>query len=404
MFDTNGSGGFVWRQPISDWSLEGDDFGSHEQRVQLYVDVPGGISTVFGVVNNQGDPDPNTPGSNEALAIRAILGYPRSIVDFTKNRGDAGRITLSRVLPANHPKYPWLYANHIHVTRYQASGKQIIAPSGPYATYSYSRLLVDFVPLDYDVRSDAQVATSPNANGVAVPQEFNRFVQWPGNIDGVEQLVLAGGTFKLVPGQGIAVNAATPFPQGSILKIPTRKVYAYWHQIPQYGLIDRYGTLNSNIRSLIGRVNNTFWPDPITGYPPGTLLFLGANPRRFHAPVSPVYMTNFPTLDGDIGNNALLSNDPRNPPCPRVYVVEFSFLMRDPPVPLDQAPGDGGADGVPPGARPRGHNIFPYLRTGAASDYRNSFYLYTSDGKITGQTLLPFGDFNRIFQLTDAQG
>jgi hypothetical protein len=212
---------------------------------------------------------------------------------------------LSRIPPAQHPEYPWMYATNVELIRGEgayrddaraivqlgnglpapnpaAGGEPLTQPmieyfdSGTNSGNLSSLVAVTYRNLDYEVRADAELAALPTAQGelernvIREPDGSASFLPLPtGTIAFVKQD--PNGNPK--PPAEVVAGAIIPDVASNIVLFQEELAYT-WVDVPD---VDWLG-----ISLCVGKVNDaTFdgakgWPS----YKPGTLLCMGPKRRR----------------------------------------------------------------------------------------------------------------------------
>ncbi len=366
---------YKWRCVADSEGPETNSFDAGDSQATMLIDVD---------LTN-----PSPPGVTLPQVIADIIGYPSVYwptaaqiqaagqAGFTAiaslSAGGTGGV-LSRKLPWQHPRFPWMWAmkiGSVQGRQFKAKkwstvplvsfGGSLTAGGGvsiPFSEYGYYRINILFTIPPYNVLSDAQVGTNP-ANLIA-GEEWNRFVSIEADT-GEENISRPGSTLRWsriggsLPFGQAAVNG---IPFGMIVRTPKIMYTWTWHNVPGWGLLGpkNWGTPKNLIRG-IGKVNSSFWPgdavSTLSSAPPYTLLFLKPKWIPENAPVDPT------RLGIGSGFNAYTSYSPRT----------YKVLM--PVVYFDPDPNPGMTADNRPWPRP-GHN-------GAPNPSDGYFYFVTTD-------------------------
>ena len=290
------------------------------------------------------------------------LGFSYSIPDPNNppSANSNGGGILIRTLPAQHPEFPWLYAQSARLVRgigawanspyvgpqdscgniAQASGnlpKGYVANPLPMIAYfdqptgsdaNSAMYAVTYQPVDYEIRQTAD----PLAG------ELSRFVSRTFTFSSKAQIIPASRLYFTFGG---GKNFQVPEPGVWIFN--AQEITYVWHDIPDLPL--------AAIGSCVGKVNSVPF-DGAPGYDlygPGTLLCLAPETRRKRNVVGRI-----------------------------VWDITYKFLHVD----------NGDA------TTSRGHNYFPYFNNLGNS---LSFEHATLDGTDSGQELYARTDFNTLF-------
>jgi hypothetical protein len=262
----------------------------------------------------------DVPSDQVSAWITACLG-------FAKKGG--GQNQIIRQLPAQHPRFGWLWCAGCDAEGLAPTGQDTFSPD--VATYKRWRTRLHWESPPYNILPDG------------LP-EYNRFLTLTNVSSDSTAIKRNSGSFAFSP------NAPTGFSNGAainesygVAQIVTRIAYEYiWVQVPDDGLYDGggfdSGGVEKNILSCIGTVNNV----EFFGKPPGTLLFSSYKPIPRTNPIDP---TTFGLPNGKV---------------PRTWDVQLRFIYFNPPSGEPQgdspdSPGPGGA---------LGHNLVPHPNDG----------------------------------------
>lgn len=229
---------------------------------------------------------------------------------------------LSRVIPVQHPKYPWLYCTSLELVQgvgawlydancpvadgagnpilggaiLDAGGNVVVdpntgeplatavAPAIPFVFYAAgqggtftdgaARVVLTYRALPYEVRTDEEVAALGDGSG-----ELSRYVHREETYAVQAQPIPATAQFTITDPQAPPGIAGTQFPGNPTIIQPTAELVYTWHSVPDRP-IQAY--LN-----CVGRVNSNPFDSPSWGgvmtYPPGTLLCMAWRTERRRA-------------------------------------------------------------------------------------------------------------------------
>lgn len=230
----------------------------------------------------------NGPWGNRKDFIDYLLGYSTAELDVL-----SGNYFLSRIVPAQHPEFPWLYA--IEVEELQGVGaytnnpnafvqdalgnpvvQQVFDPergkipaviplgiihyydSSSLRDTSSCTLRVTYRHRAYEVRNDEDAYKQPTRElSRCVTREYH---------PAIEHLGLSRLTGRMFYSEGPAGTKGSNIPEGGVMRIPTMQLTMTWHQVPDLP----WGAF----QNCTGKINlNKF--DGAPGYrefPAGTLL------------------------------------------------------------------------------------------------------------------------------------
>jgi len=279
--------------------------------------------------------------------VQWALGWTFSIPSAT----NPGQGQLVRLLPAQHPEFPWLFAMHVklvkglgawtnnpYVGAQDECGNVATDPVTGYAVNPIPMICyfdeatgldthsclyaVDYEAVDYEIRD-----TSYLPNG-----EMSRWVTKSFTFSS-KALSVPSNRLQFADGSG-------PIPEPGIQILGSQEWTYLWRQVPDVPW--------SAIQNSVGGVNNApFDGDPgWPSFPTGTMLCLSPETIRHRGPTGRI-----------------------------VWDVAYKFLYFD--------PNPGG---------PSGHNYFPKI-----SGSTLTWVLGTMDGTTTGQTLYPSVDLTKLF-------
>lgn len=241
--------------------------------------------------------------------VPSVLGYP-----VLKNN-----MAVSRVIPAQHPLFIWMYAVKIvNVEGVQFKGKN--SPSNPIAAYTYYKVTVLYKSLPYRILQDTQLEDDGG------PWEWDRFVVKKNK---PISDIIQGASTSWKWGPGATSTGELMFPVSRRIS----KLYMSWTwcQVPEWAILTA-DSFPTNLLTVNNNVNLALdmgvWGTTLfAGCLPGT-LFLDSFELEPHESPCPA--------------SILWSGVPGGSP-PRVYNVTYNMLYFNP-------------DTVGP---PYGHNLQP---------------------------------------------
>ncbi len=250
------------------------------------------------------------PWSLRQKAVRGLLGYSIRSVDPV-----SGQPVIKRFIPMAHPDWqqplaplgdtggPYLWAQRCSLAGIKPEGPNLTLDA---AIYDRVRITTEYSTLPYNVLSDESM-TGAGWTRLAGPGNFivdeatlRRFVTRK-STPGADYTTIApgpqGSSYKYVtPG-------APPVTVGIGRMLPNANVQITWYGIPEDCVPSGYVNPNisigapGSIEISLGKVNsiqfpprgagNAFFPPGaalITGWPIGTLLFMGADLKPFISP------------------------------------------------------------------------------------------------------------------------
>lgn len=311
----------------------------------------------------------NLRPNDGAIAIPNLIGPIRDILGASIYSN--GLLTrMSRILPLQHPLFPWMFATEITSIqgRGQASGvrayhRRADTHGVNWQYYRQYRFVVVFSGVKYAVKKDEGTEQS----------ELYRYVERYHQL-GLENIIRPGNSFRWVNGTPPA-GATIPF--GFVARAPKGVLTYVWKNVTRFGLFGANGVSKpKRILDGLGKVNETTFD----GYPPGQLLML---PPKFVvncAPYSVITSTTGPTVGRGTADMNL------------TYDVEMPFSFIDPPL-----AGNFNYQLAPLYKR-GGHNLFP-PPPGAQ---RHFWYPATRTGANDSDSLYQPYDFHRLFTLMGA--
>jgi hypothetical protein len=259
--------------------------------------------------------------------------------------------TFDRKPPVQHPYLPHLRATEIVSARGHAwSDKRSTISGIAHSGYELCIVTIAFTQPHYRILTDSDL----DATYGAPRQEYRRWLTWtiePGH----ETLSKPEGENRYA--EGTAGDPQGNPVRGSTAQFLQRSTVCFrWLQIPRYGLFSAGGEgPPNNIMNGLGKINSAVFP-PTTGFPAGTLLLEGARFTEIEAPHKDSV-------------NGIVATAPR-----LAYNIDLFCVFRDPPH----------------FGTTRGWNLAP-------APGKTSWYLITSDGLVTGTTLLQSYDFTQLF-------
>lgn len=294
-----------------------------------------------------------------AGAYSKIVGY-----SFLSNPAqlDVGGVKrLQRIIPLQHPIFPWLWATKIA----QAQPIQFTGPTvgvaDSYAAFSIMRLHILFQSLPYVVLSDRDLLdTDPFGRGQGHADESLRFVEKRSSVS-LQTLEVPQGSLKYIAKPAGATWSTIQ--QRQYQRVMHRRLDWTWHKVAETYLMLTNTEKPKNLDACVGFVNLNSWQ----GYNPGTLLCIPYELEPEEAPTDPV-------------NVGLPAGYP-----PRLWKVKLHLDYFEPPT-------DPGV--VYPGTiAGYGWNLLPAPQL--STPY---WYPASSDGTVGGTLLYQGVDFNKIFQ------
>ncbi len=284
---------------------------------QSVDDGKGAISGSFSVNQSTATEEWDIYQSQWQTFVAMILGY-----SVSGGRGGG----IRRTLPRQHPQFVNMYASRV-------SNTQGIAPTGTSARMidggKAGALTAEWQLLRCTIQYETpSYLITPNVNA-----EWQRYLMLSvaPTVEFVQKRIgcflFAAGT----PGNG---GKAIPDSGGSALIYSKTRLTFTWVQVPDFGLFEGgfgSGGRSLNIENGLAKVNLTTF----MGYPPGTLLLEGWNPRPHYYPT---------TIPGNVGISA------------RLWDVDLIISYFDPPT-------DPTFIATYPTA-PRGHNLVPHPTNG----------------------------------------
>jgi hypothetical protein len=215
-------------------------------------------------------------------AITEILGSVK--------RGTDGR--LVRGEPSSHPTFRWMLANRI--SNIQGVGKPVkkvaafagnnSAVHSYYAEYPEYLFTVEFLHQPWVSRDDSQIQVKKGVwfdGEVTAPkntvwaEEWRRFTSHetsPG-----AELVTATYGFQKFRTQGATAPNGFTYPGAPKVVVGKSQLRLQWNYVPMSLIEDD----KSPIIKYLGRVNQTEWKTSWATYPPGSLLYVGVEVRRY---------------------------------------------------------------------------------------------------------------------------
>lgn len=197
--------------------------------------------------------------------VRQILGWSQTNADNT----------LTRNLPARHPRFYWLWAQKVSsINLLSFTGK---APGGggaaQYADYNYAIITIQFWSPPYEILPDGK----PGG-------EYQRYITK--QFQPTTEVLTLTGQFQFTPGNG-APLIQTASPMG--LVITKMRIVMKWFQVPDDFVFSAGGSNNggtpTGIINGIGKVNNAAF----MGYPANTLLLEAPQFEPVNQPCEPTY-------------------------------------------------------------------------------------------------------------------
>jgi hypothetical protein len=232
-----------------------------------------------------------------------VLGYAtvKSVSVLSTQPGTGTSYTLSRLIPHQHPEYPWLYAvevklrsgsgaiyNRDDLTVFDSGNQPADGPDGETAfnpmlaygepgpghtepwTDGRAHYAVTYKALDYDVRSDSDLSLAPWFGS-----ELGRYVTRTINpgIKAIGLPALAKSNFQFTGGPagikgGVVTSAELPLLQ------PLAQLEYTWHEVPAPNW--------TAINSTIGKTNYSAFDTNGSYFPYAAGTLLCQSPRTHH--------------------------------------------------------------------------------------------------------------------------
>lgn len=242
----------------------------------------------------------NGPWGQRKTFVDWLLGYSTTIVDpVSPNTAHL----LSRVIPAQHPEYPWIYATEVEeltgvgawthsnqVFLQAADGNPVLQPfpgagvlpvplpmihyydSSTHDDSHSCTMRVTYRHRDYEVRADADAWAQPTKE---LSRYVSRFFQ-----PAIQSLPLSRLSAQLFFKEGPV--AGTNIPEGGVRLLPTMQLQMVWHQVPDIPW-DAFAACTGKINS------KAFDGAPgYRSYPAGTLLCQAPQVKRMRSVVGRV--------------------------------------------------------------------------------------------------------------------
>lgn len=278
--------------------------------------------------------------------------------------GGSGSNTLDRVLPAQHPRFSWLFCSRVSsVKPYRFTGttgpggsQQNGRLGGKSSQYDLYLLTCVFTQPKFALYTDAQL--DAQAGGGPRP-EWLRYTE---RIAQPTTFVLsreAGQSFRYVEDNGAGqppANTNVPVPQPQFLNQVDYNLM--WRRVPYIGLFGGGGTgTPDNQLNGLSAVNDAAF----LGFPAGTLLFKTFRVHPYEDPVSPSLFG----LNVNTGQSSLVCD------------VELVFTYFNPPSGVSMATNHG-------------HNLAPWRD--------NRWYLVKDTATLTNKIYQEY-DFAKIFEM-----
>lgn len=210
--------------------------------------------------------------SNIDQAIPQALGYPTRV----------GAGNLSRYLPHQDPKFPFLVATSFQTRNLGAAASET-QEAGPGNFYAQIQLDLDMEKPPYFIVEDDDLddIDTENVNGLGPrwAPEIDRYVEYMEQPEGSYITPPAtSGMMAWAKGQtGLGITDNQTFPQSWSTIVGEANITLRWHQIPDDAL-----PINA-IYNCLGCTNQTAFgskSDTRIGFNPWTMLFLGASFTR----------------------------------------------------------------------------------------------------------------------------
>lgn len=206
----------------------------------------------------------DVPWSRRKDFVDEMVGFSRNLTD----PADPTKGKLTRLVPDQHPEYPWLYAvsaemfSGVGAYGKNEAGSLIAFYDATTKKEGFARTRVTYRALDYRVASDSAVAESAIGERIRYISRFYTY--------SAENLKLPGSAFRWVTAPQDSIQEPPP------KLFPTKEITLVWHEVPDVP--------EANIESTIGKVNDASFTDqPNSGrlYEAGTLLFLAPDIKRY---------------------------------------------------------------------------------------------------------------------------
>lgn len=280
--------------------------------------------------------------------VQWALGWSYSV----PNANNPAQGQLVRILPAQHPEFPWLFArrvklvkgvgawgNNPYVSAQDECGNVATNPTTGYALNPIPMICyfdpatgsdalscvyaVTYQAVDFEIRDTSYLPSSEMSRWVTRNYTY-----------AVQALSVPTNRLRFADGSG-------PISEGGIFVSKTQELTYLWREVPDVP--------EQAIQATIGHVNAApFDGDPgFPTYPPGTLLCMAPEKTRHRGPTGRI-----------------------------TWDISYKFLYRD--------------NGTP--TAPAGHNFFPNT-----SKQSLTWVLATFDGTPTGPTLYQPADFTQLF-------
>jgi hypothetical protein len=315
------------------------------------------------------------------IAIPQLIGYG-VLIQNKIPPGPPFTFSLSRRLPAKHPKFPWCRCTRILGIRgrlgHKKSGPRMTAfGQGFYGDWDTADVSLLFEAPNYPILEDSEIDA-----------EHQRYVLKTYD-SSVEGLARRGENWKFIS----LAAGTTSFAGDLLLKQPKGILHWRWYNVPEnFYLLGKL--IPTNFAACVARVNSHYFPeygwsidqtDNLTSvqFRPGTLLLL---PQK-STPTSQIH----PQI-GTLGPFV----DPSD--FPRTYDIDIQWVHFDPPsddtarVILPDVPGD-----LPGGTLIRGHNLVPVP---VASATQRRWYAAMRAGRAPVATPVPT-DQDLLYQYRD---